>query len=98
MHVSDLCCRTDSVTPRQSVVFVFPVLWVRKERNEATRLFARYLSAKSRELKSFHVISIFDRLVDPTLKTREQFYADDIHLNTLGLDLVADEFRRVVHE
>lgn len=76
----------------------FPSYGSEKERNEATRLFARYLSAKSRELKTFQVISIFDRLVDCTLKTRSEFYADDIHLNTLGLDLVVDEFRRVVRE
>ena len=54
--------------------------------------------AKSRELKSFHVISIFDRLVDYTLKTRSEFYADNIHLNTQGFDLVVDEFRRIVRE
>jgi len=76
----------------------FPSYGSEKERNEATRLFAQYLSAKSRELKSFHVISIFDRLVDCTLKTRSEFYADDIHLNTLGLNLLVDEFRRVVRE
>ena len=76
----------------------FPSYGSEKERNEATRLFAQYMSAKSRELKSFHVISIFDRLVDCTLKTRSEFYADDIHLNTLGLDLVVGEFRRIVDE
>jgi hypothetical protein len=76
----------------------FPSYGSEKERNEATRLFGQYLSAKSRELKSFHVISVFDRLVDCTLKTRSEFYADDIHLNTLGLDLIVGEFRRVARE
>ena len=77
---------------------LFPSYGSEQERNEATRLFERYILAKSRDLKSFHVISIFDRLVDCTLKTRSEFYADDIHLNTLGLDLLVEEFRRVVRE
>jgi hypothetical protein len=77
---------------------LFPSYGSEKERNQATRLFAQYLQAKSRELKSFHVISVFDRLVDCTLKTRSEFYADEIHLNTMGLDLIVEEFRRVVRE
>ena len=57
-----------------------------------------YLSAKSRELGSFHVVSVFDQLVDSTLRARTEFFADKIHLNTKGLDLLIAEFRRIVRE
>jgi hypothetical protein len=61
-------------------------------------MFADYLSRKSRESKSFHVISIFDRFVDSKLKARSELFADEIHLNFRGLDLLIGEFRRIVRE
>jgi hypothetical protein len=77
---------------------VFPSYGSEAERNAATWMFADYLSGKSRESKSFHVISIFDRLVDSKLKARSEFFADQVHLNFKGLDLLIGEFRRIVHE
>ena len=56
------------------------------------------LSAKSKETGSFHVVSVFDQLVDSTLRARTEFFADKIHLNTKGLDLLIAEFRRIVRE
>jgi len=61
-------------------------------------MFVDYISAKSRGPGSFHVVSVFDRLVDSTLRARTEFFADKIHLNTKGLDLLIAEFRRIVRE
>jgi hypothetical protein len=61
-------------------------------------MFVDYISAKSRDAGSFHVVSVFDQLVDSTLRARTEFFADRIHLNTKGLDLLIAEFRRIVRE
>jgi len=76
----------------------YPAYGSERERNAATRLFVDYVSAKSRETGSFHVVSVFDQLVDSTLRARTEFFADKIHLNTKGLDLLIAEFRRIVRE
>lgn len=76
----------------------FPAYGSERERNWATRRFAEYLSARSRELNTFHVVSIVDQLLDCTLQTRRELYADEIHLNTRGLDLLVAEFQRIVRE
>jgi hypothetical protein len=77
---------------------IYPAYGSERERNAATRMFVDYLSAKSGELRSFHVVSVFDQLVDSTLRARTEFFADTIHLNTKGLDLLIAEFRRIVRE
>jgi len=76
----------------------FPSYGSERELNWATRLFADYLSAKSLELGAFHVISIVDRLLDSRFQTRRDFYADEVHLNARGFDLLVEEFHRVVRE
>ena len=75
----------------------YPAYGSERERNAVTRMFAEQLSvASSRDQKSFHVVSVFDQLVDSTLRARTEFFADKIHLNTKGLDLLIAEFRRIV--
>lgn len=76
----------------------YPAYGSERERNAATRMFVDYIAAKSREAGSFHVVSVFDQLVDSTLRARTEFFADKIHLNTKGLDLLIAEFRRIVRE
>ena len=76
----------------------YPSYGSERERNAATRMFVEYLAARSRESGSFHVVSIFDQLVDSTLRARTEFFADKIHLNTKGLDLLIGEFRRIARD
>ena len=76
----------------------YPAYGSERERNAVTRMFADQLSAGSRDRGSFHVVSVFDQLVDSTLRAKTEFFADKIHLNTKGLDLLIAEFRRIVRE
>jgi hypothetical protein len=76
----------------------YPAYGSERERNAATRLFVDYLLAKGREARSFYVVSVFNQLVDSTLRARTEFFADKIHLNAKGLDLLIAEFRRIVRE
>ncbi len=76
----------------------YPAYGSERERNAVTRMFADQLSVRSRDLGSFHVVSVFDQLVDSTLRAKAEFFADKIHLNTKGLDLLIAEFRRIVRQ
>lgn len=71
----------------------YPVVGRERERNQATRLISRGLTARVASIPGAHHIPICEQLIDEDLCTRSEYYEDGVHLNRKGMHLAFKQIR-----
>lgn len=72
----------------------YPIIGTGQERNEVTKIFNEKLKTKC-EQNQVPFISIYDKLVDETGKTKGDYFWDEIHVNQGALHFVLEELEKL---
>jgi hypothetical protein len=71
----------------------YPTVGREQERNQITILLNNALAVRCAAHQQVHFISIADQLIGADLRTKHEYYQDDVHLNRKGLCLALNEIR-----